>query len=318
MKNREWLSVKDMIGESSADLGNSRMNIVEMKVKELHMFKDHPFKLYEGERLEQMVQSIKDFGVITPVIVRPLKRGKYEILAGHNRVNAAKLAGLEAVPVMVKSISNDEDAMFIVTETNLMQRSFSEMRYSERAFALEKHHTASIKQGKRTDLWNQIDGIENEEHATTFRQVGEKLYTDRKIGDAFQLSPRTVSRYLRICELIRPLQQRLDDGEIAFTIAETLSYMNRKNQEVLELFLKDHVTKISAKQAQLLKIQGADTELGLKDIEGILLCKEVTPKKVKSIEIGSEVITRFFGRMSSKQEIEEIVVKALEQYLNIS
>ena len=318
MKNREWLSVKDMIGESSADLNNSRMNIVEIKVEGLHMFKGHPFKLYEGERLEQMVQSIKDFGVITPIIVRSLKRGKYEILAGHNRVNAAKLAGLEVVPAIVKSIVNDEDAMFIVTETNLMQRSFSDMSYSERAFALEKHHIASVKQGKRTDLWNQIEGIKDEERSSTSRQLGEKLDKDKKVGDAFELSPRTVSRYLRICKLIGPLQQKLDDGDIAFTIAETLSYMNRESQEVLNVFLQENITKISTKQAQLLKIQGSGKELSLSDIECILICNEVLPKKVESIKLGTELMSRFFGSTTSKEEIEEIVVKALEQYFDIN
>ena len=318
MENREWLSIDDMMGQSSVGSNKENSNVVEVNIAQLHMFEGHPFRLYEGERLEQMVQSIKDFGVLIPILVRRLKRGKFGILAGHNRVNAARLAGLETVPAIIKEHLDDEEAMLIVAETNLMQRSFSDMSYSERAFALKTHHQVLSAQGKRTDLLKQIKKVVIEEMDITSGQVGEKLRGRDKIGEAFHLSARTVARYLRICELIKPLQQRLDTGEIAFTVAETISYMTQGSQEVLETFLMNKPRRISYKEAELLKEYGNNNDLDLDDIEELLLNNDRNHKKLQSIKIGSKVISRFFEATASKQDIEIVVERALEQYFKMN
>ena len=125
--------------------------IVSIPVEEIHPFHDHPFRLYEGDRLEDMVQSIKDHDVLNPVIVRKAARG-YEMLAGHNRTNAAKIAGLTEVPAIVKTDLSDEDAYVYVIETNLLQRSFAELLPSEKAAVLVARYEKISSQGKRNDI----------------------------------------------------------------------------------------------------------------------------------------------------------------------
>lgn len=115
-----------------------------LEIDSLVPYSNHPFKVYEGERLADMVRSIKEMGVLLPIIVRPLEDDTYEILSGHNRVNAAKLAELSEVPVIIKTGLNDDDAKLIVTETNLIQRSFSDLSHSERAIALKSHMDTSV------------------------------------------------------------------------------------------------------------------------------------------------------------------------------
>jgi ParB family chromosome partitioning protein len=132
--------------------------IIELELSKLVHFKDHPFKLYKGQRFDDMVDSIKANGIYIPIIVRLIndKTGNYEILSGHNRVEASKAVGLDKIPAIIKENLSDEEAKLIVTETNLIQRSFSDLSHSERAAALSTHHEATKKQGKRTDLINEI------------------------------------------------------------------------------------------------------------------------------------------------------------------
>lgn len=175
MSEKKLLSLDDMFGDIIETKDN--INQREIEISKLLPFEKHPFKLYEGERLENMVRSIKDIGIILPIIVRP-KGLLYEILSGHNRVNAAKKAGLTKVPAIIKENLEDEEAMLIVTETNLMQRSFADMLHSERATALSEHHKALAAQGKRTDILKEIDTMlkaDDIRERATSRQCGEKI-----------------------------------------------------------------------------------------------------------------------------------------------
>ena len=135
--------------------------VEKLDIENLVPFANHPFKLYEGERLNDMTRSIKEMGVLLPVIVRPNPKDKvnYEILSGHNRVNAAQRAGLTFVPVIIKEGLSDDEAKLIVTETNLVQRSFSDLSHSERAIALKQHMEVVRKQGKRSDLIDEIERL---------------------------------------------------------------------------------------------------------------------------------------------------------------
>ena len=143
-----------------------------LKLEQLVPFQNHPFKLYEGERFNEMVESIKNFGVIVPIVVR--KKGlRYEILSGHNRVNAAKESGLNEIPSIIKEGLTEEEATLIVTETNLMQRSFTDLVHSERATVIATRYNAMKKQGVRTDLLNEIEKLSkspNSVENTTFAQ----------------------------------------------------------------------------------------------------------------------------------------------------
>ena len=181
-------SFADIFGEDATLSSKQQAGVTEIEISSLVPFANHPFKLYEGERLNDMVTSIKELGVILPVVVRLKDNNVYEILSGHNRVNAAKIAGLEKVPSIIKEGLSDEEANLIVTETNLLQRSFSDLSYSERAIALSMHHKAIKQQGKRNDLINEIEMLSKPNNINaqeTVSQVAKKWRThETKIGRA--------------------------------------------------------------------------------------------------------------------------------------
>src|SRR5690554_1274394 len=178
MTKPKLINLYDIFGQDEDEDHNQKAGVTEIELSKLKPFKNHPFKLYEGERLNDMVESIKEHGVITPLIVRPLNDGKYEILSGHNRANSAKLAGLETVPVVIKENLTDEEAMLIVTETNLIQRSFSELTHSEKARILAERHKAIKEQGRKTDLIKEIEMLsraDDLEENSDLGQFGPKL-----------------------------------------------------------------------------------------------------------------------------------------------
>lgn len=137
--------------------------VVDVAIEEIEEFSEHPFHLYEGKRLEDMVESIKANGVLNPVIVRKLGSGRYEMLSGHNRMNASKIAGQKTVPAFIKDNLSDEDAYIYVIETNLMQRSFNDMYPSEKAIVLQLRYEKVSNQGKRTDIINELKALETGE-----------------------------------------------------------------------------------------------------------------------------------------------------------
>ncbi|MDO5518226.1 MAG: ParB N-terminal domain-containing protein [Clostridium sp.] len=300
MHNRVLKNINDLFQDTS---------IVDLSIAELVSYSEHPFMLYEGDRLDNMVQSIKDLGIINPIIVREYARGLYEILAGHNRVNAAKLAGLEKIPAIIKDNLTDDEAKWIVTESNLMQRSFSDMSYSERAAALYQHHKMLRSQGKRMDLLRVIDDMNDEE---AFGQLDQKIDSREKVGKEFCLAPRTVGRYLRIYKLDDRLKQLLDNDKIAFTVAENISYLKIQEQQLIADIIQSLNIKISNKQAAELKALSKQSEITMEILSEVLCSKE---KKVttKTIKLESEILEKYFNN-ESKEEIITIIERALEAY----
>jgi len=317
MSEKKLMSLADMFGEDTEE--KESVNQTEIDISKLVSFENHPFKLYEGERLENMVRSIKELGIIVPVIVRP-KGDKYEILSGHNRVNAAKTAGLLKVPAIIKENIEDEEAMLIVTETNLMQRSFSDMLHSERAAALEQHHKALASQGKRTDILKEIESLLKADEIKvdeTSRQVVEKLTSADETGKTFNLSGRSVSRYLRICNLIKELKYRLDIEEIPFTAAVILSYLTEEEQYIVELILSEHNLKVDMKKSESLRAYSEGKKLNEETAYAILsgeLNKKKKTNKLLSIKLKPKLINKFFTPETKQPEIEDVIEKALELY----
>ena len=185
-------------GESLENRNNKEKNTINIKVDKLYPFKNHPFKLYEGERLEDMVESIKEFRIITPILVRPLGEDKYEILSGHNRTNAGAIAGLDEIPAVVIEELTDEEAMLIVTETNLIQRSFSELSHSEKARILVERHNAIKEQGKRTELINEIESLSTND------------LEDEEIEEVSKRFVSLIQRSLGFAPIIPDIQNDLD------------------------------------------------------------------------------------------------------------
>ncbi len=321
MENRGKVrSFADIFGEDIEPVKKIYGGITEIEIDKLDAFVGHPFKLYDGQRLTDMVTSIKEMGVILPIVVRPKEGDRYEILSGHNRVNAAKLAGHAKVPVVIKEGLIEEEASLIVTETNLMQRSFTDLSYSERAVALKSHYEAIKAQGKRNDLISEIELLVNpfiSRLDDTSYQVGAKLRSDEKIGEKYNLSKNTIARYLRLNELISELIIRVDKEEIAFIPAVTLSFIGKIEQQEIERILSENKFKVDMAKADLLKSYSGAGTLTSDKIYGIL-SGEINIKKKSNkpaaIKIKPKVISKYFNLEQKADEIERIIEKALEMY----
>jgi len=302
-------------------------SIVNISIEKLVPFKNHPFKLYEGERFADMVESVKENGIIIPIIIRPLDSEMYEILSGHNRIEAAKSVGLETVPAVIRENLSDDEALLIVTETNLRQRGFESLSHSERAAALAGHHEAIKHQGKRTDLINDIENLlkntgnissnaENENSA----HIGRKLESREKVGQQYGLSKNSVARYLRINKLPEFFKNYLDENKIVFLAAVELSYMGSQNQEDLSKILLDNPKlKVDIKKAELLREFSENNKLTPEKINDILAGVALKKRNraslpVQSLKLKGKVLSKYFKPEDKPEEIEAELIEALEFY----
>lgn len=281
--------------------------IVSIPVEEIHPFHDHPFRLYEGERLEDMVQSIKDHGVLNPVIVRKAARG-YEMLAGHNRTNAAKIAGLTEVPAIVKTDLSDEDAYVYVIETNLLQRSFAELLPSEKAAVLVARYEKISSQGKRNDIRQEIEALEE----TCGHDVHKSQKSRDGLGEEYGMTGRNIARYMRLDRLIPEFKDAVDKGTLAMVAAVDLSYLNVKMQKMIQQVTEAEGKKLKPKQAVELRKMGKD--ITKEGIESVLAGKEQKKSQSVSVKLPMELYEKYFAQMDARA-VQEIIEKALEGYL---
>ena len=280
--------------------------IVSIPVEEIHPFHDHPFRLYEGERLEDMVQSIKDHGVLNPVIVRKAARG-YEMLAGHNRTNAAKIAGLTEVPAIVKTDLSDEDAYVYVIETNLLQRSFAELLPSEKAAVLVARYEKISSQGKRNDIRQEIEALEE----TCGHDVHKSQKSRDGLGEEYEMTGRNIARYMRLDRLIPEFKDAVDKGTLAMVAAVDLSYLNVKMQKLIQQVAEAEGKKLKPKQAVELRKMGKD--ITKEGIESVLAGKEQKKSQSVSVKLPMELYEKYFAQMDARA-VQEIMEKALEGY----
>lgn len=310
----------------------------EMDFDKMIDFSAHRFKLYTGKRLEDMVESIRDFGILEPLILWN-KDGDYILLSGYNRRNAGRLAGLKRGPVVIKKNITYEDAVLIMTETNLRQRSFSDLSESERAFCLKQHYEAMKCQGKRTDLIREIEELlqfekseeeftlsetvtelQSDKAAETENQTSSKTVTrfrsDKALAEEYGLNRDKVAKYIRIARLIPPLLDRLDQKKITFQIAYDLSFIEDTiMQEILEDYLQGG-HNLDKKKSELLHAYGKANRLTEPLLEEILMGNQAAaqPPAPKPIRLKPTVISRYFTPAQSKKEIEDTIEKALELY----
>lgn len=301
--------------------GNNIDSIKSVDINKLAPYSNHPFKLYEGDRLDDMIASIQNNGILTPLIVRE-KANSYEILAGHNRANAAKLAGFTEVPVIVKKDLTDEDALIYVIETNLMQRSFTDMLPSEQATILSIQHSKMFSQGKRNDIILELKKLENP-HETmvdeTCSPVGNKLKTMSLIGHEYELSKNSVARLLRVNKLITPLKTMVDNSALAIRPAVSLSYLSETEQTELEMHISDTGYKVDMKKAEALRSFSESKKL-TNDKILLILSGEYEKKqnpKSPTVKIKMNIYSKYFNEDTSKTEIENTVEQALELYFSI-
>ncbi len=190
-----------------------KQDFTVLKIADLHPFPDNPFRLVEDELLMEMAESIKEFGVVTPIITRSKEDGNgYEVIAGRRRVRASQLAGIETIPAFVLPLDRDK-AIITLVDSNIQRENILP---SERAFAYKMKLEAMKRQGYRTDL--------------TSSQVGTKLRTDETVAQGFGIGKTTVQRYIRLTELIPPILQMVDEGQIALTPAVELSFFKKHEQ----------------------------------------------------------------------------------------
>ena len=320
------INFDDMLGiEPKQDTASASVQggIPEMDFSLMEPFPQHLFKLYEGQQLDDMVDSVRQFGILLPIILWHTEDGRYIILSGHNRRNAAQLAGLTEGPVIVRENLTHEEAILIVTETNLRQRSFSDMSYSERAYCLAQHYEALKSQGKRNDLLAEIETLMNPhgaEENPTSSEPQTKLRTDAKLGQNYGLSRDKVAKYIRISNLIEPLISRVDTEEISFLAAYDLSFIEDKaqQQKIADLMESDSY-KVDMKKAELFHSYyetGKLTDTAIVQILSGEKTRKPKSNKPQPIKIKPAVISKYFTPQQSQKEIEDTIDKALALYFD--
>lgn len=285
-----------------------------IKIEQLVSFKNHPFKLYEGERLSEMVESIKQFGVIVPIVVRK-KRLKFEILSGHNRVEACKILGLKEIPAVIKEGLSEEEALLIVTETNTMQRSFGDLPHSERATVVAVRHEAMKRQGVRTDLLEEIERLSKSPNIdeSTSSPVGKKFETSMgQVGKEYNLSKNSVARYLRISKLPVEFKELVDQGKIAIRAGVDLSYLREESLDIVHAIVTEENFKIDMKRAR--DLRGADKKapLTFDSAQGIIRGEK--KEKPKPPKYWGKVFIKHFKSDQEELEVMCIIDKALAMY----
>lgn len=278
-----------------------------IQIKNIQSFHDHPFHLYEGERLEDMITSVKEHGILNPVIVQKIDGG-YEMLSGHNRMNAAKLAGLKEVPAIVKTDLSEEEAYVYVIETNLMQRSFSDLLISEKAAVLKARYEKESCQGRRNDIIEEIARLEGKEIEATRGHGDHRMKTRDAIGKEYELSGSSVGRLLKLNDLIKPFKDMVDRGALYTKVALQLAFLPEEEQNMVLDVMKEKNTKITIEMVMKLRSHsGSLTDAMVKRY----LSKE--PVKRKCYRVPARIVEKYFEGMDPNT-VDSIVEQALDAW----
>ena len=267
-----------------------------LKTKDLYPFPDNPFHVAEDETLSELAESIKEFGIVTPIITRPKEDGDgYEVIAGQRRVRASELAGINTVPAFVLPLDRDR-AIITLVDSNLQRENILP---SERAFAYKMKSEAMKRQGFRTDL--------------TSSQVVTKLRTDDKVAQGFGVGRMTVQRFIRLTELIPPILQMVDEGKIALTPAVELSFLKKDEQENLFATMESEEATPSLSQAQRMKRLSQSGRLDMDTIFAIMTEEKGNQKE--TLKINTSKLKKYFPKNTTPKQMEETIIKLLEREL---
>ena len=267
-----------------------------LKTTDLYPFPDNPFHVVEDEMLSELAESIKEFGIVTPIITRPKEDGNgYEIIAGQRRVRASELAGINTIPAFVLPLDRDR-AIITLVDSNLQRENILP---SERAFAYKMKSEAMKRQGFRTDL--------------TSSQVGTKLRTDDKVAQGFGVGRMTVQRFIRLTELIPPILQMVDEGKIALTPAVELSFLKKGEQKNLFATMESEEATPSLSQAQRMKSLSQSGRLDMDTIFAIMTEEKGNQKE--TVKIGMERLKKYFPKGTTPKQMEDTIIKLLEREL---
>lgn len=267
--------------------------IQQLPIDELHPFVNHPFKVQDDEAMAETVESISQRGILSPLIARPRAEGGYEIISGHRRQYAAKKAGLDTVPVIVRNMT-DDDAIILLVDSNIQRENILP---SERAFAFKMKMDAIKRQGARSDL--------------TSAQVAPKLSSE-KIGEDSGMSKDTVKRYIRLTNLIPKLLELVDDKKISFTPAVELSYLDAKQQCDFMEVMDTTQNAPSLSQAQRIKKLAQQGKFSYDAVYDIM--NEVKKSELDTVTIKNETLRKYFPRSYTPRQMEEKIIQLLEAW----
>lgn len=293
MSNGLNISLKSYDSIFQSEEQRNTEEIKPVPISELKPFTEQPFKVKLDEDMDALVESIKQCGVLTPVIARPHKDGGYEILSGHRRVKACELAGITDIPVVVKNL-DDDTATILLVDSNLQRE---HILPSEKAFAYQMKLEAMKRQGARTDL--------------TSSQIGTKLRSDIELAEQVGESRNQIQRYIRLTNLIDPILDMVDNNQIAMNAAVEISYLGSKEQAAVMQSIEKEETSPSIAQARKMRKFHQDGNLSNAVIDSIMM--EQKPETVK-ITLGEEKLKKYFPKSYSKAKMEEIILKLLDKW----
>ena len=281
----------------STEASRQREQIQRLALSKLHPFKDHPFRVLDDDRMMETVESVKEYGVLVPIIARPMADGGYEIVSGHRRKRACELAGLNEIPAIVRDLDDDE-AVIIMVDSNLQRENILP---SERAKAYQMKLEAIKHQGERRDL--------------TSRQLVGKLEAADLIGQDTGESGRQIQRILRLNNLEPPLIDKVDAGKLAFTPAVELSYLKPEEQQWLDTALENTQQTPSLSQAQRMKRESKQGTLSEQGIMEIMTENKQTVPAKGSVVLPQEKLTKYFPRSYTTEQMEKVIFKLLDYWV---
>ena len=267
--------------------------VQEVALTELHPFRDHPFKVLDDESMQKTVESIEQYGVLTPAIVRPRAEGGYELISGHRRAHASELAGKKTMPVIVRQM-DDDAAVILMVDSNLQRENILP---SERAFAFKMKLEAMKHQGKTID--------------ETSGQIGPKLST-QKIGDESGISSNNVKRFIRLTNLIPDILNMVDDRTIAFNPAVELSYLQPEEQQNFLKAMDYGQTTPSLSQAQRIKKFSQEGKCTLEAMCAIM--SEEKKADLDRVTLKNDVLKKYFPKNYTPKQMEDTILKLLDQW----
>ena len=301
-KKVKLASVDDLFSTEESRQDADREKVVEIALSELHPFPNHPFQVRDDDSMKEAVESVKEYGVLTPAIVRPREEGGYEIVAGHRRKHACELAGLETMPAIIRDIDRDM-ATIIMVDSNLQREDISPM---ERAQAY-KMKLEAIKRRAGRPSKEEISANENG------GQVGHHLRGVKSrdlVAEGTDDSSRTVQRYIRLTELNPELQQMVDDKKIAVTPAVELSYLKPEEQALVVETIESEQATPSLSQAQRMKKKSQAGELN-EDTVLSIMSEEKKPEKY-DLTIPGDTLRKYFPRSYTPRQMQDTIIKLLE------
>ena len=292
--NASLSSYDDIFSTEESRQEEQREQVQQIPIGELFPFKNHPFKVLDDDSMSDTVESVKQYGVLSPLIARPRPKGGYEIISGHRRQHAAELAGLETLPVIVRQM-DDDAAIILMVDSNLQRE---HILPSERAFAYKMKLDAMKNQGTRSDL--------------TSTQVVSKLRSNEKLGAENNQSRETVRRFIRLTNLIPELLDMVDNKTVSFNPAVELSYLSPEQQQEVIRAMDDTQNFPSVSQAKRIKKLAQDGTFTTETVVAIM--GEEKKSELDTVTIKNDTLSKYFPRSYTPKQMEDTIIKLLEQW----